>query len=929
MKTLYLLDAMALAYRAHFIFISRPLINSKGKNTSAAYGFTTALLKLIETHNIEHVAVVFDAVGEGGTFRDELYASYKAHREPPPEDLLWNLPYIKKIVQALDIPVIEEVGVEADDVIGTLARKAEADGHKAVILSPDKDFQQLLSPAITIYKPSRRGEEFEPITDESFRETYGVDPIQFIDMLALMGDSADNVPGVYGIGPKTAMKLIQKYGSVETLLDHAEEVKGKKAREGLLNHHDDALLSKKLVTILVDLDVPLDWNQCRRHQLREGPLLQLFNELEFNTLYNRVRKQLGIETPQPGEQMGLFGTSTSPAATEDPALEFDFGPFEEVKSYDPEQVNYTIIYNASELETFVAELAKHERFAFDTETTSVDVMWASLVGLSFSWEKGQAVYVPTPLPDGTSTEAILDHIKPLLQNKKLVGQNIKYDLSVMERHGVTVEATLFDTMVAHYLIAPEAAHDLDYLARTYLNYQMVPISDLIGKGKNQKSMRDVPIEDAGPYACEDADITLQLADLLEPQLDEKDVRDIAYDIEFPLIYALTDMELAGIRVDPGILKDIDRQLTSEIKRLEGEIYEAAGESFKIGSTQQLGHILFEKIGLRVVAKTGKGKPSTRESVLRELATEHPLPGLILDWRQLTKLKSTYVDNLSKLIHPETQRVHGSFNQTVAATGRLSSTNPNLQNIPVRRAMGREIRKAFVPAPGHVLLAADYVQIELRILASLSDDKALKQAFNEGADIHTAAAALVFDVAPEEVTRDMRRKAKEVNYGIPYGVSAFGLAQRLRSSVKEAQALIDQYQQSYPQVTRYLALQVERAREQGYVETILGRRRYVPGINARNRNERSFAERVAVNMPIQGTQADMIKIAMVRLRKRLKAEKLRSRMILQVHDELVFDVPEDEVEQVASMVREEMVQALPLDVPITVDVGIGDNWLDAH
>lgn len=922
MKTLYLLDAMALAYRAHFIFISRPLINSKGKNTSAAYGFTTALLKLIETHNIEHVAVVFDAVGAGGTFRDEMYASYKAHREPPPEDLLWNLPYIKKIVQALDIPVIEEVGVEADDVIGTLARKAEADGHKSIILSPDKDFQQLLSPAISIYKPSRRGEEFEPVTDETFREKYGVDPIQFIDILALMGDSADNVPGVHGIGPKTASKLIQQYGSVENLLVHAAEVKGKKAREGLLAYHDEALLSKKLVTILIDLDVPLDWNHCRRHTLHEAQLVQLFNELEFNTLFNRIRKQLGKEEPVPGQQMGLF-------AANDPALEFDFGEYESIKEYNHENVDYTILYTQADLDGFLSELAQQERFAFDTETTSVDVMWASLVGMSFSWKHGQGVYIPTPLPDGTSTESILDQLKPLLQGRKIVGQNLKYDLSVMKRHGVDITADLFDTMVAHYLIAPEAAHDLDYLARTYLNYQMVPISSLIGKGKNQISMRDVPIEEAGPYACEDADISLQLADLLEEELKEKGVTRIAEEIEFPLIPVLVEMELAGIHVDLPILKEIDTQLRSEILRLEGEIYEAAGEIFKIGSTQQLGHILFEKLGMRVVAKTGKGKPSTRESVLQELATEHPLPGLILDWRQLSKLKSTYVDNLSKLIHPETRRVHGSFNQTVAATGRLSSTKPNLQNIPVRRAMGREIRKAFVPEAGNTLLAADYVQIELRILASLSDDAALKKAFNEGADIHTSAAALVFNVEPEDVTRDMRRKAKEVNYGIPYGVSAFGLAQRLRSSRMEAQELIDQYQQSYPQVTRYLALQVERAREKGYVETILGRRRYVPGINARNRNERSFAERVAVNMPIQGTQADMIKIAMVRLNKRLKQEGLKSRMILQVHDELVFEAPLSEVETLSVIVREEMVQALPIDVPVTVDIGTGENWLDAH
>ena len=924
-KTLYLLDAMALAYRAHFVFISRPLINSKGQNTSAAYGFTAALLRLIEEHEIEHIAVVFDVLGPGGTFRDEMYAQYKAHREPPPEDLVANIPIIKEIVRALDIPVIEREGVEADDVIGTLARQAEADGADVVIVSPDKDFQQLLSDHITIFRPAYRGETFDPITVETFREKYGVEPKQFIDILALMGDASDNVPGVPGIGEKTAMKLIQQYGSVENLLEHVDEVKGKRAREGLMHHADDALLSKRLVTIKTDVDVGLDWRALHMEQPNLARIRALFRELEFNTLLSRVEKLFGEKGP--GEQGDLFGgrTREEEAAEE---LSFDFGPYEAVRRYDVETADYAVVRNRQALDALVKEIRKQKRLAVDTETTSTDQMYASLVGVSLSWTKEQGRYVPTPMPDGTPTEAVLEALKPLLHVNK-IGQNIKYDIVVLARHGLELSGPLFDTMVAHYLINPEESHSLDAIARQYLNYRMVPISDLIGTGKNQLSMRDVPIDEVGPYACEDADISLQLADVLGEKLDELGLREIAETMEFPLIYVLADMERTGIRVDPDVLREISKQLEKELADLERQIYELAGERFNIGSPQQLSEILFEKLGLRVVSKTSTGKSSTKESVLQELATEHPLPGLILDWRQLAKLKSTYVDSLPKLIHPETGRIHTNFNQTVTATGRLSSSNPNLQNIPVRSERGREIRKAFVPEEGWKMLSADYAQIELRILASLSGDEALKEAFRKGEDIHTATAARVFGVPPERVTREQRRKAKMVNYGIPYGVSAFGLAQRLRCSVKEAQALIDQYKRSFPGVARYLALQVERAREKGYVETLLGRRRYVPDIHSRNRTVRSFAERVAVNMPMQGTQADMIKLAMVRIHERLAAKKLKSRMLLQVHDELVFETPPDEVARLRKLVGHEMTNALPLDVPVEVDVGVGDNWLDAH
>ena len=927
---LYLIDAMALAYRAHYIFISRPLMNSKGQNTSASYGFTNALLKLIEQHDMKHIAVVFDKMDGEGTFRDELYEEYKANREPPPEDLLANLPIIKDIVRALDIPVIERAGVEADDVIGTLARRAAEEEADVVIVSPDKDFQQLLSPRISIFKPARQGEEFDPITAESFREEHGLEPEQFIDMLALMGDSSDNVPGVYGIGPKTAVKLMRKYDSVENLLAHRDEVSGKRASEGLAKHADEALLSKKLVTIKTDLDLKIDWENLQRHETDAEALIALFEELEFTSLLRKLRTNgdvVGIESSSASSGDGASNDDTPAEGTE---LSFDFGPYEEVQSYDAEAVDYATVETKAQLEALFEALALQETFAFDTETTSLNTREAELVGVAFSWAPQQGRYVPTPLPDGTPTAEVLDQLRPHLTGDRLkVGQNLKYDLLVLAQHGVAVDGPLFDTMVAHYLVTPEDDHDLGSIARAHLNYRMQPIEELIGEGKNQRSMREVPIAEVGPYACEDADIALRLAAALREALEEHELLEIAEDMEFPLIHVLVAMEREGIRVDPEILADIDAKLTEQLQTLERQIYKHADEEFNINSTQQLGTILFEKLELRVVSKTSTGRPSTKESVLEELSTEHELPGLILDWRKLAKLKSTYVDSLGDLIDEETGRIHTTFNQTITATGRLSSSSPNLQNIPVRTAQGREIRRAFVPRAGWTLMAADYVQIELRILASMSGDEALTQDFIEGKDIHTATAARVFKKDPEDIVPDERRKAKEVNYGIPYGVSAWGLAQRLRSTPSEAQDLIDEYQKTYPRVSRWLNEQVERAREQGYVETLLGRRRFVPGINARNSRQRSFYERVAVNMPIQGTQADMIKIAMVRLHRRMQAEEVASTLLLQVHDELVLDVAPNEQDLMRAMVEEEMVAALPLEVPVTVEIDTGPTWLDAH
>jgi DNA polymerase I len=694
-RRLYLIDAMALAYRSHFIFISRPLINSKGKNTSATYGFTTALLKLIEDHGMDHLAVVFDAEDGEGTFRDDLYDAYKAHRDPMPDDLRDNLPYIKRVVEALDIPVIVRSGVEADDVIGTLARSAEHDGATVVIVSPDKDFQQLISERISVFRPAYRGEEFDPITLESFREKFGLEPLQFIDILALMGDASDNVPGVPGIGEKTAVKLVQEYGSVEKLLDHADDIKGKRAREGLQNHAADARLSKQLVTIKTDCDVDLDWHTLKRAAPDLGQLEQLFAELEFRTLLERVRR--------PDEQI-LLKTTASGALPPPPADgiqgELGIGGSTEMAAYQRDAVSYEIIRHREQLENLVKELLTHEQLAFDTETTSTDPMWASLVGMSFSWAEGQSCYVPTPLSDGTPTDIVMEIVRPILESDRpKIGQNLKYDLLVLTNHGVDVRGSLFDTMVAHYLIAPEDPHNLDALAQRFLNYRMVPISDLIGTGRNQLSMRDVPIDDCGPYACEDADIAMRLAALFEPVLTEHGLERVARDIEFPLIPVLVDMERTGIRVDPSYLDEISVSMGSELARLEGEIYEAAGTEFNIGSPQQLGEVLFDKLQLRIVSRTSKGQPSTKESVLQELATEHPLPGLILDWRQVAKLKSTYVDSLGALIHPETGVSTPTSTRPSPPRGVCRLPIRILQNIPVRTEMGREIRQGVRAARG--------------------------------------------------------------------------------------------------------------------------------------------------------------------------------------------------------------------------------------
>ncbi len=910
-----------------------------------------------------------------------------------PPEIKACIPLIKDLARGFDIPVLEVEGVEADDVIGTLCRRAEAEGVDVVIFSADKDFRQLLSDedggagpgCVHMLRPPYMGEVFSRETAETFREKYdGLEPVQFIELLALMGDTADNVPGVPGIGEKTAITLIKKYGTVENLIAKKDEIKGKRANDGLTNHADDALLSKKLVTIATDLDVtddfgdPLDWHDLRRTDPDLGALNNLFDHVGFGQrLRTRVKDYSEGRVRQRASGGGYRQRRTTLLPESDPSLDFDFGPYEPVTAMDEDTVDYATIYEKADLGK-AAQEAAGEPLAFDTETTSVDAMAASLVGVALSSKDKRAVYVPTPLPDGTQTTQALDAFRQRLEDPGVekVGHNVKYDLLVMGNHGVDVQGPFFDTMVAHYLIEPEASHKLDDVSSFYLNYRPQPISELIGTGKNALSMRDVPVEDVGPYACEDADITLRLVPLLREKLEKDGLLAIAEEIEFPLVPVLADIERRGVRVDTKVLDKISVQLEGEMERIEKEVTDLVGRTFNIGSPKQIGEVLFNDpptdeereaaaqweqdvrdneagkvegdpeakpktkkqlkeetptwgIGLKPLAKTKSGTPSTAENVLSELAQENELPALILDWRKVSKLKSTYADRLPELIHPETGRIHTDFNQTVTATGRLSSSNPNLQNIPIRTEMGREIRRAFIARDGCQLLAADYAQIELRIIAHMSKDEGLVEAFAEGRDIHTATAARVYDVPYDEVDREQRSRVKQVNYGIPYGISAFGLANRMRISNSEAQELIDQYRASYPTVIDFLDSLVHDARARGYAETLLGRRRYLPQLSSRNPSDRAYSERIALNMPIQGSQADMIKRAMVSLHAKLPLAKLETRMILQVHDELVFEVPLAEVDAATTLIRDEMTAAFPLDVPVVVDVGVADNWLDAH
>ena len=914
-KKLFLLDAMALIYRAYFAMSRHPQINSKGLNTSAILGFANTLLEILKNEKPTHIGVAFDTMAP--TQRHEDFAEYKANREKMPEDLATAIPYVKELLDALNIPVLLLDGYEADDVIGTLAKKAESKGFVTYMMTPDKDFGQLVSDKIFMYKPSRSGKPAEVWGPEEVCSRYGIQrPEQFIDILGLWGDAVDNIPGVPGIGEKTAAKLIAQFGSIENLLENTHQLKGK-LRENLEKYAEQALTSKQLATILTDVPLPFEPEKLKMGAPDHKTLKKLFEELEFRTFAKRFFTWLSMQSSEGNYEQGeLFDTAG-----------------EEVKTIQTTPHTYHLADTPEKMKALAGELKKRDSFCFDTETTGLDPNNAEIVGISFAWKAHEAHYVPLSENYHQATQQ-LAVFKEILEDESIekTGQNIKYDISILRWYDVVVKGRFFDTMIAHYLLEPDRRHNMDYLAETYLHYKPVSIESLIGKkGKKQGSMRDVPPEQIKEYAAEDADITLQLREVFEPKLKETGTEKLFRETEMPLVPVLAAMEAEGVKVDTATLAKFSEELGIEIALKEQEIYEMAGMEFNISSPKQLGEVLFERLQLSgKPKKTKTGQYSTSEEVLAKLAYRHPIVEKILEYRSLTKLKSTYVDALPKLVSERDGRIHTSYNQAVAATGRLSSNNPNLQNIPIRTERGREIRKAFVPRnKEYVLLAADYSQIELRIIAHLSRDEAMMEAFRKGIDIHTATASRVYGVPVHEVTSEMRRHAKTVNFGIIYGISAFGLSERLKIPRREAAGIIENYFEKYPGIKRYMEKTIEFAREHGYVETILGRRRYLKDINSANGVVRAYAERNAINAPIQGSSADMIKIAMIGIFNEMQKRNLKSKMILQVHDELVFDAHKEEVEILKTLVDEKMRNALPLDVPVMVDINTGNNWLEAH
>ncbi len=930
MKKLFLLDGMALIYRAYFALNKVPRLTSYGLNTGAIMGFTNTLLDVLKNQNPSHIAVVFDTAAP--TNRHIEFEAYKANRQEMPEDLSKSIPYVFKLIEGFNIPLITKDGYEADDIIGTLAKEAEKEGFTVYCMTPDKDFGQLVSENIFIYKPARMGNGAEIQGVPEILEKWEIaDVSQVIDILGLWGDAVDNIPGIPGIGEKTAKKLIQEFGSVEGIIANADKLKGKQ-KENVINYAEQGLISKKLATILLDVPVKLDEEQLQVQPPNKEILEPLFAELEFRTLGKRVFGEefsVGDAASKAASgQMDLF--ASEPMQVEDNTSAPSVGPNSTIK--DTEHT-YILVESIEEIKDLVATLSKQQKICFDTESTGVDPLLADIVGLSFSFEKGKAYYVPTP-SDREEALDIVAQFKPVFENSAIqkIGQNLKYDILLLSRYNITVQGDLFDTMLAHYLIDPDTRHGMDILAETYLGYTPISITELIGnKGKNQGNMRDVPVEQAKEYAAEDADITWQLYETFAPLLSETATQELAEKVEFPLVYVLSEMEKNGVKVNIDTLKVFSSSLETDIAALEQRIYEKTDVKFNIASPKQLGEVLFDKLQLDPKAKKTKtGQYKTGEEVLLALAHKSDIVQDILDFRQYQKLKSTYVDALPTLINPETGLIHTSYNQAVAATGRLSSTNPNLQNIPIRTEKGREVRKAFVPrSEDHIILSADYSQIELRIMAELSQDENMLEAFTLGHDIHKATAARVYGVPLEEVTSDQRRNAKAVNFGIIYGQSAFGLSQNLGISRKEAAEIIDQYFTQYKGIKNYMSKAVESAKEKGYAETILKRRRYLRDINSANMTVRGFAERNAINAPIQGSAADMIKIAMIRIQKDIEDQKLIGKMIMQVHDELVFDVPKNEVDAFKQIITERMTKAIELRVPIEVEIGEGPNWLAAH
>jgi DNA polymerase-1 len=920
MKKLFLIDAYALIYRSYFAFINNPRINSKGMNTSAVFGFVNTLEQILKLEQPSHLAVAFDL--HGPTFRHELFENYKATREAMPEAIRIAIPYIRRMIDAYRIPTLECIGFEADDVIGTMAKTAEKDDFQVFMVTPDKDYAQLVSPNIFMYKPKRMGNEMEIWGVEQVCENFQISrPEQVIDLLGLMGDSSDNIPGCPGIGPKGAAQLISQFGGIEGVYASIDQVKGKQ-KESLINFEEQVRLSRKLAEIV--LDVPL--NHSPEELVRQEPnnqeLNQIFSELEFRNMLSKLPTQVVVAPKTVSQQGSLFDFEEQTTTVSTTHLE-------QIHNYDH---NYHLVEGDEARAVLVRELHNQKEFCFDTETTGLNPLSDQLVGISLSFKKGEAWYIPVPA-DQKQAKKIVAELKPLFDSETItkVGQNIKFDALVLSGYGIKLHGPIFDTMVAHYLIQPELRHNLDFLSEIYLGYKKIATSELIGKGKFQTTMRSVDLQTIKEYACEDADITLQLKPLLEKEMIEGNVTKLFEEVEMPLLKVLIQMELSGMKIDVKALDQYAILLREQIIQLEIEITDMAGESFNISSPKQLGHILFDKLLLDPKAKKTKTKQySTGEEVLVTLQDRHPIIAKILEHRGLKKLLSTYVEALPRLINPKTGKIHTSYNQTVAVTGRLSSNNPNLQNIPIRDENGREIRKAFVPGDeNHLFLSADYSQIELRIMAALSGDKVMIEAFANGEDIHSATAAKIYNIPLSEVNSDMRRKAKTANFGIIYGISPFGLALRLNIPRNEAKQLIDDYFTNFPQVKKYMDEQILLARKRGYVETIMGRRRYLKDITSENAAVRGFAERNAINAPIQGSAADIIKVAMVRIQKRFDEENIQSRMNLQVHDELNFDLLKSETEKVKQIVREEMEHAVELAVPLEVEMEAAENWLLAH
>lgn len=920
MDKLFLLDAYALIYRAYYAFIKNPRINSKGMNTSAVMGFVNTLNEILTKEHPTHIGVAFD---HGKTFRDEAFPAYKAQREETPEDIRASVPVIKDIITAMNIPVLQADGFEADDVIGTLATKAGAAGIETYMLTPDKDYGQLVRDNVFIFRP-RHGGGYETMGPKEVNEKYGLSsPEQVIDLLALMGDSADNFPGCPGVGPKTAAKLIGEFGSIDAMLANSSKIKGK-LREKVEGAVEDIRMSKFLATIRTDVPVELNLDALKLKEPDMKRLTEIFTELEFKSLLDKFVKKPQQPQKTVNAQLDLFAENPT-----NHSVDAEFSKYESLKTTPHE---YQLIETEEDARKLFDLFVTKQILSLDTETTSVNPIDAELVGLSFAAEEGKAFYVAIPA-EREKAERIVNIFKPLYESPDIlkIGQNIKYDMEVLMNYGVRLSAPMFDTMIAHYVLQPEQKHNMDILAETLLNYQTVHIDELIGpKGKGQKSMRDLSPASVCDYAAEDADVTLRLYNVLKPRLKETNVEQLFYDIEMPLVPVLADMETTGVRLDTEALAETSKVLTERMKQIERNIYELAGHEFNIASPKQVGEVLFGEMKIvEKPKKTKTGQYVTSEEVLQQLRSKAPIVADILEHRGLKKLLGTYVDALPKLINPRTGHIHTSFNQAVTATGRLSSSDPNLQNIPVRGEDGKEIRKCFIPEPGELFFSADYSQIELRVMAHLSGDKNMIEAFREGYDIHAATAARIYKEKIEDVSRDQRTKAKRANFGIIYGITVFGLAERLEISRDEAKQLIDGYFETFPDVHAYMEKAKELAREHGYAETFFHRRRYLPDITSHNATVRNFAERNAINAPIQGSAADIIKIAMVKIYERFRKEGIMSRMILQVHDELNFSVVPEEKEKVERIVLEEMQNAYPLQVPLVADSGWGKNWLEAH